>query len=253
MRKYGVATSYWADWFWQRVGARPDFPVAIGYAAMCALEVHVEEVDNLTTITAASNLEGIRIHTPGSIDERRIHGCLAVNRHGATILVEKSDDEAQKRFTIAHECAHFILAVRAHQEHAACRLGYDVSDVLHGRQEATPTARIDAHLSNVHLKPLAHVMDRTATGRYSCARVHQAECLADDLAAEILAPRAELRAAIASLGRLSFAASLSAAQRIAARQFGLPQAMATWHAQRVVWEWQGGPSAAEKFGFGSES
>jgi len=249
MSDHGASTRYWADWFWKRAGGRPGFPVDISYAAMCALEVYVEEVDYLTVVTAASRIEGVGIGPHDGIGGRRIHGCLAVGRRGAAILVEKNDDEAQKRFTIAHECAHFILEVRMNQERARIRLGHDFSGLLRGLREATPIERIDARLHNVRSDALLHFMDRTATGGYGCGRIHEAECLADDLAVEILAPRVELIESLSSFGPMGFSESLSAARRIAERRFGLPETIAKWYANRVVWQLKGGPSAAERFGF----
>ncbi|MYE54390.1 MAG: ImmA/IrrE family metallo-endopeptidase [Chloroflexi bacterium] len=250
MSEHGGSTRYWADWFWKRAGGRPSLPADIGYAAMCALEVYVEQVDNLTTVTAASRIEGVGIRRPAGVSERRIHGCLAVGRRGAAILVEESDNAAQKRFTIAHECAHFILEVRTNQKRAAIRLGPDFSRVLHGLREATPTERIDARLNNVRSDALVHFMDRTAAGGYGCGRIHEAECLADDLAVEILAPRSELIKSLSSFGPMDFSESLSAARRTAKRRFGLPETIADWYANRVVWQLKGGPSSAERFGFG---
>ena len=250
MSDHGVSTRYWANWFWKRAGGGPDFPADISYAAMCALEVYVEEVSDLTTVAAASRIEGVDIVIPDGVGERRIHGCLAVGRRGAAILVEKNDDDAQKRFTIAHECAHFILEVRTNQERAAIRLGNDFSSILHGLREATSIERIDARLHGVSSDPLVHFMDRTATGGYGCWRIHEAECLADDLAVEILAPRAELIARLSSLGPMGFSESLSAARRIAERRFGLTETTAEWYCNRVVWQLMKGPSTAERFGLG---
>ncbi len=249
MSEHGVSTRYWADWFWKRAGGKLGSPVDIGYAAMCALEVYVEEVSDLTTVTAASRMQGAGIRVPDGVSERRVQGCLAVGRRGAAILVEKNDDEAQKRFTIAHECAHFILEVRTNQERGAIRLGHDFTDVLHGLREAIPIERIDARFHNVRSDALVHFMDRTATDGYGCGRIHEAECLADDLALEILAPRAELVESLSSFGPMGFSESLSAVRRIAERRFGLPDTIADWYANRVVWQLKGGPSTAERFGF----
>jgi len=216
---------------------------------MCALEVYVEEVDSLTMVAAASRIKGVGIRIPEGVSERRIHGCLAVGRKGAAILVEKNDHEAQKRFTIAHECAHFILEVRMNQERATIRLGHDFSSVLHGLREPTPNEQIDARLHNVSSDALVHFMDRTAAGGYGCARIHEAECLADDLAVEILAPRAELVERLTSVGPTGFSESLSAVRWIAERRFGLPEPIAERYANRVVWQLKGGLSTAERFGF----
>lgn len=249
MGEHSVSTRYWADWFWERVDEGPVFPVDIGYAAMCALEVYVEEVADLTTDAAVYRSGHFNDQSPENISERRIHGCLIVGRSGAAILVEKNDDEAQKRFTIAHEAAHFILEVKRHQERAAARLGHDFVSVLHGNREATPNERIDAWLNNVRADAFFHFLDRTPTGEYGGARIKDAELLADDLAVKILAPRSTLIESLSSFGRMDFSESLIAAQRIAERRFGLPAEIAERYANRVVWQLKGGPSTAERFGF----
>lgn len=249
MSECEVSTGYWADWFRKLIDGRAEFPVDMRYAPMCALDVYVEEVASLTTGKAASRLERLGIRTPDGIDERAIHGCLIVGRSGAGVLVEENEGEAQKRFTIAHECAHFILGVRRHQERAASRMGQDFTDVLHGLRGATPDERIDAWLRGVRSDALVHFMDRTPTGGYGCARTGDAECLADDLAVEILAPRSELIRNLHSFGRMGFSESLIAARGIAERRFGLPAETAEHYANRVVWQSRGGPSIAERFGF----
>ena len=245
-----VAAQHWADWFWKRAGRRSEYPVNIGYAAMSALEVYVEEVAGLTTHAAVFHVRRAGISCAISHDESRLHGCVVVGRRGAVILVEKNDDEAQKRFTIAHEVAHYILEVRRHRERAADRMGRDFSDVLYGSREATPTERIDAWLSDVRSDKILHLMDRAPGGGYGCARTMDAECVADELALEILAPRSDVKEALSSLGRMGFAESLSAARRIAERRYGLPGAIAGVYASRAVRRLKGGPSTAERFGFG---
>ena len=92
----------------------------------------------------------------------------------------------------------------------------------------------------------AHFMDRAPGGGYGCSRTLEAECRADDLAVEILAPRSELAAAVPSMG---FSESLKVVRRVAERRFGLPEGVAERYAGRVVWQLKGGPSTAERFGF----
>ena len=250
MDEPGVSTEYWAGWFWRRVGGGKDFPADIGYAAMSALEVYVEEIEGLTTLTASSYAGCVGIRNACGFSERGLRGCLVVRRRGALILVERSDDEAEKRFTIAHEVAHYILEVRRHRERAAERMGRDFSDVLYGPRKATPTERIDAWLNDVRPDKILHFMDRAPGGGYGCARTMDAECVADDLALEILAPRSDMKEALSSLGRMGFTETLSAARRIAEKRYGLPGAIAGVYASRAVRQLKGGPSTAERFGFG---
>ena len=245
MDELDASDEYLATWFWKRAGGRQGFPADVGYAAMSALEVYIEEVANLTTRVAAS-----RTGRDCEVVERALHGCIVVNRAGVGILLEKSDDEAQKRFTVAHEAAHYILEVRQLRERAVERMGRDFARVLYGQRKATPTERIDAWLRNVRSDEFVHFMDRAPDGGYGCARTGKAECGADDLALEILAPRSDMKEALSSLGRMSFAKSLSAARRIAEDRYGLPGPIADMYASRVVWQMRGGPSSAERFGFG---
>ena len=245
MDEPGFSTEYWSDWFWERAGGRKGFPADIGYAVMAALEVYIEEVDGLTTVVAASYAG-----RSGEAVERALRGCILVNRAGGGILVEERDDDAQKRFTVAHEAAHYILEVRRWRERAADRMGSDFVDALYGFREATATERIDAWLHNVRSDTFTHFMDRAPDGGYGYARMSEAECVADDLALEILAPFSDMKDALSSLGRMNFGESLSAARRIAERRYGLPGMIAARYASRVVWKLKGGLSSAERFGFG---
>ncbi len=237
---------YWSDWFWKRAGGRFDYPADIAYAVTCALDVYVDEVAGLTPVSAAAHVGRKGLWLLDGVDERSLHGCVIVGRSGAAILVEKSDDEAEKRFTIAHEVSHYILEVKRRHERAADRMGREFADTLYGLREATPTERIDAWLNNTRSEAFAHFMDRADTGGYGCARTQEAECLADDLALEILAPHSELTAAVSSM---EFSESLKVARRVSERRFGLPEGIAERYASRIVWRMKGGPSTAELFGF----
>ncbi len=251
MSERDASMEYWANWFWKRAGGRCGCPANIRYAVMCALEVYVEEVSGLTTSTASrisAGAYGIR-DAMGSV-ERELHGCIVVNQRGAVILVEENDDEAQKRFTIAHEAAHYILEVKRHHDRAADRMGHEFASVLYGLRKATPTERIDAWLRDTRADALLHFMDRTPAGAHGCARTMEAECRADDLAIEVLAPRSELSRALLTFGRMGFSELLRAAARVAEERFGLPETIASSYASRIVWQMRGGPSTAERFGFG---
>ena len=244
MDERGVSVEYWAGWFWERAGGRTGFPADIGYAAMSALEVYIEEVDGLTARAAA-----MRAGWDGEVVDRALRGCVVVNPAGVGILVEEGDDEAQKRFTIAHEVAHYILEVRRWRERAAERMGGGFDGVLYGLREATEAERIDAWLRDVRSEAILHFMDRDPGGGYSCARTMDAECAADYLALEILAPRSDMREALGSHGRMGFVESLDAARRVAEGRYGLPRGIAEMYAGRIVWRMRGGASSAERFGF----
>ena len=244
-----VDEAYWANWFWRRAGGRSTPPVDIGYAAVCALEVAVWPITGLTTRTAVDNLRRVGITCSDIGDERELHGCVAIGPSGGLILVETRDSDAQKRFTIAHELSHYILEVHRHRQRAKRRMGDDYVGVLYGSRQATSTERIDAWLNNVRSAPTTHFMDRAADGGYGCGPTLEAECVADRLAIELIAPRAEVSRAMPDCRKLPFRDLVHEAQRIAERQFGLPGAVADSYASRLVWTLTGGPSTADRFGF----
>ena len=249
MDERDVPIEYWAAWFWKRAGGRKALPANIEYAAKSALEVSIEEVDGLTVSKAISLFRGAERSNRADMSERRLRGCVSVTPKGAIIFVEERDDEAQRRFTVAHEVAHFILEVKSRRERAEARLGRGSVDVLNGLRNATRTELIDAWLHEVRLDPILHLMDRAPDGGHQCERTRDAECVADDLAVEMLAPRAEMANAVLSLGSLGFSETLDKAGRIAERRFGLPKQIAERYAGRLVWQVKGGPSSAERFGF----
>ena len=245
-----TSVSYWSDWFWECAGGRAGYPADIGYAALCALEVSVESVSGLTVCSAASYLRrryGMPI--PDTRPDRRLRGCIAVSPYGAVIMVDADDGQAERRFTIAHEVSHYILDVHARRERADRMMGGDYIGVLYGSRQPTDEERMEAWLNRVQTKPLAHLMDRVSEGGYGCGQTLSAECAADNLAAQLLAPRSELARVIRASWRLPFDRAVAEAELSASRRFGLPESIAKEYANRLAWEIRGGPSTAERFGF----
>ena len=243
-----VNAEYWAEWFWTRAGRPVRYPVDISYAAICALEVSIHMIADLTPAAATDFFRRDGSRGATAFGQRAMHGCIAFGPRGATIMVEQKDAEDERRFTIAHEVAHYILEVRRHHRLAEQRVGGDFVGILYGLREATPTERIDAWLNNVRSTPTAHFMDRTPDGGYGCGRSPEAECSADRLALEILAPRAEMVRAVLDCRKLPFRNPVDATQRFAEQRFGLPSEVAGPYASRIAWELTGGPSTAERFG-----
>lgn len=241
---------YWADWFWNRAGGRRDYPADIGYAAVCALEVSIMDIDGLTPRTAAARLArfGVSLPSPIPSADRPLRGCIAVGPRGAIILIDADDSESERRFTIAHEVSHYILEARAHRDRAGRMMGRDYLDVLYGAREPTDDERMDALLRRVRSAPFSHLMDRAPDGGYVCGQTLSAECDADALALELLAPRAEMARHVHARRRVPFRQALDETARVARDRYGLPSSIACDYAATVAWRILGGPSIAERFG-----
>ncbi len=242
---------YWAGWFWKLAGGRPQYPPDIGYAASCALAVAVHAAPGLTVRAAAARLPRFGVSIPSQFPsaDRPLRGCIAVGRVGAVILVDGDDSEDERRFTVAHEVSHYILEVHAHRERAERLMGGDYLAILYGSREPSYDQRVDAWLKRVRTIPFGHLMDRAPDGGYGCGQTLSAECDADTLAVEMLAPRSEMARAVRANRHLPFRRAVDEAALAARRRYGLPPSIATEYADRLVWKIRGGPSVAERFGF----
>ncbi len=244
------SAAYWADWFWRLAGGRGEYPQDIRSAAPFALPLSIHSIRSLSVASASRFYARGGIASPRAARDRRLRGCISISVGGGMILVEANDDVRQKRFTIAHEVAHYIIEVSRHSERAETRMGKRWLGVLYGERAASESERIDAWLANVRSAPFAHFMDRVPSGGIGCGETLRAECRADALALDLLAPRAEFVRAIGARGEPVFRDSVEAARLIAQRKFGLPAAIASEYAARVAWGLRRGASTAERFGFG---
>lgn len=242
---------YWAAWFWKLAGGRTQYPADIGYAASCALAVAVHAAPGLTVRAAVARLPHFGVSIPSQFPsaDRPLRGCIAVGRVGAVILVDGDDSEDERRFTVAHEVAHYILEVHAHRERAERMMDRNYLAVLYGSREPTDDECLDAWLKCVRATPFAHLMDRAPDGGHGCGQTLSAECDADTLAVEMLAPRSEMARAVRANLRLPFRRAVDEAAHAARRRYGLPPSVATEYANRLVWRIRGGPTVDERFGF----
>jgi hypothetical protein len=129
---------------------------------------------------------GLVCELPGT--DRPLRACLvARNGHGVA-LVDGSDDDAEQRFSIAHELAHFLREYWSLRRRIAKRVGADALKVLDGERSATSKERLHALLRDVPLGFHLHLMERDDEGNPVCSSIAQAEEDADRLAYELLAP-----------------------------------------------------------------
>lgn len=156
--------------------------------------VHVAPIS--VTRLAAPHLSAVyewfhrhRIPVPdmGAAD-RELFGCIALFRGYGFVFVDGTLNEDERRFTLAHEFAHYLLHYNYPRQRAVKRLGNSIIEVLDGDRSPSVEERVHAALEDVQLGVYTHLMTREAGTRSLSDAVNQAEAAADTLALELLAP-----------------------------------------------------------------
>lgn len=238
-----------AERFWAQAGGRPVPPADMEQAVPWALPLHVQYITELSVGRIAAWLSAQGMSHPPLGPARRLRGCLLARRGQGVVFVEKTDSADERRFTLAHEAAHFLLDYQEKRERALARLGPAIRAVLDGDRPPTPDERVHALLADVPLGLHAHLMERGPDGA-PCLEAASAECDADRLALELLAPEGEALALVrATQGEPYTARAARAADALAVR-FGLPAAVTEAYARRLLRRLTDGPSVAEWLGMG---
>jgi hypothetical protein len=179
--------------FWAAAGDPPAFPRDLTRAAMAALRVRVLDLPALRLGGVRDWLARCRVPCPLDEADRPLRACLFTWAGVGFVFLDRDDPPDERRFSLAHEVAHFLRDYDAPRRLAAAKLGAGVLDVLDGRRPPTPEERIHAVLRRVPVGPHAHLLRRDADGEARSPAERAAEDAADRLAFELLAP-AELLA-----------------------------------------------------------
>jgi hypothetical protein len=232
---------------WERAGEVEPFPRDLNGLYTWALPLFRIIVPALSVTQVRRWLEERGLDAATG-PQRRLRACLIARSGCGFVFVDGADPPDERRFSLAHEAGHFLLDYQQPRERLAPRLGASALDAFDGGRAPAWQERVDAALGGVELQPHLHLMERDSTG-LACGAAAGAECLADELALELLAPE------IAVLDRLrALPESLTYRQREQAldshlrSDFGLPEHVAGPYAMRLLRREFGGPSSAEWLG-----
>lgn len=216
--------------FWRTAGTARVRPANVEDAVCWALPVGVIHVPGLTA--------GMLDRWPSQASPRRtrrgvdreLHGALLARGGLGLIIVDGRDPENERRFTIAHETAHFMLDYLEPRERALAKFGPHIAAVMDGERAPSVTERLDAILREVPLGVHAHLAERGADNMMTCD-AERAELAADRLAFELLAPRQVVRTrcprSVSSIVRFV---------QILVEDFGFPPQPARCYAQLLAAE-----------------
>ena len=182
-----------AERFWAAAGSPPSFPRDLRAAATRAATLSVLDRPHLRLSTVTEYLSKLRGSLALAEPDRPLRAALYCWRGTGFLFLDSTDPPGERRFSLAHEVAHFLRDYDALRRKVTRALGTDAHAVLDGERAATTDERVHALLRGVSLAPHTHFMNRDNTGRPKGNEERQAEADADRLAFELLAP-AELLA-----------------------------------------------------------
>lgn len=153
------------------------FPISI-------VKLSKPSVQDIQEWLKARGLTIVPIGTP----DRPLFGCTVIYRNRGFFFVDGLLDEAEQRFTLAHELAHYLRDYDYLRELAIQKLGPKILEVLDDERVPEDDERVFAILEGVRLNVYTHLMERGNDGSMVDDITNQAEADADYLALELIAP-----------------------------------------------------------------
>lgn len=229
--------------FWASAGGLPRAPVDLYRAVALVLPLDVVHLARLSLARVEAWLAERGVPYGFGEADRHLYGLLVVYRGTGFVFLDGSDPEEERRFTLAHEVAHFLLDYLRPRRRAVERLGEGVLEVLDGLRLPTVQEEVAGVFAAVDVAPHVHLLGRDGDAGSRHLAVSGAEERADALACELLAPASAVQAALeeANVTRHYFSC-VATAQALLRERYGLPDVVADGYARRLARGLTGGPS-----------
>src|SRR5205814_1009729 len=137
-----------------------------------------------------------------------LRACLVAHGGHGFAFIDASDCEDERRFSLAHELAHFLHDYLEPRRRIVQLVGLSALEVLDGYRAPTADERVHAVLSQTTVGCHVHLLDRDREGQMLSRAVTDAESGADRLAFELLAPAEHVWSAITTGTRPPSAATI---------------------------------------------
>jgi IrrE N-terminal-like domain len=211
--------------FWGEAKQASVFPQSLHLHVLMNLPLAIIEIDGLTVGNLNQWLQRRHLPKLAGISDRPLRGCLVAYAGIGVLFVDRSDDQEQRRLTLAHEAAHFIVDYLLPREQVAQRRP-ELLDVLDGEREPTDAERFDALLADLPLGFHTHLLERDAHGGHLSAVTTDIEDRAERLALELLAPLHRVLEDVAASGERDI-------RQFLRERFGLPAGAAARYANHI--------------------
>lgn len=213
--------------FWADVPVAPNYPRDLDFILLIGLPLAIVELPLLSLKAVGDWLVDHRVALNLGHGVRRIRACLVAIGGVGLVFVETNEDAMQRRVSLAHEAAHFVVEYLLPRQEVARRRP-ELLDVLDGRRVPTAQERLSAVLGDVPTGVHTHLLlDHYARG---APGADAAEWRARRVAIELLAPQNVV------LQRMTEVAASDAAEatQLLVDEFGLPISLAADYAGQLV-------------------
>jgi hypothetical protein len=213
------------DRFWGAEKALSSFPRDLELHILTSLPLAIVEIDNLTIAGLDLWMRQHRLPEIMAVADRPLRGCLAAYAGVGVVFIDRSDDRQQRRLTLAHDAAHFVVDYLLPREKVA-RSRPELLDVLDAERLPTDAERFDALLADIPIGFHTHVLERDAHGGHLSNLNADVEDRAERLALELLAPLGQVLADLQG-------SRPEEVQVVLRERFGLPTGVAIRYANHI--------------------
>ena len=230
------------DFFWRLCGEVEEYPRSLERPLSLTLPIALVKLPRLRLWDIEDWMRQRGCIFDSDCENRAVRGCMIAYGGRGLLFVDGTDPEDERRFTVAHEIAHFLIEYWLPRTRVIDRLGSAVVDVIDGRRPPTATERVQAIFSNINLGPYRSLLERSST--QDNPQIWNAENKADWVAINLLAPfKVVLSYLDLTLGE--YESRFQTVKEVLQRNFGLPNSVAISYGHALLTAVGRGPSWVE--------
>jgi hypothetical protein len=236
--------------FWSATGLNNEPPFDIAGAVSLLFPIDIVQLSELSTAKIDRWFSARNINIQTHVQDRCLHGFVVFSRGVGFMFIDGTDDEQERRYTIAHEISHFLLDYKIPRDKIIKKLGSGVEEALDGLREPSATEMVEGIIKRVAVKPFTHLLEKEGDGSFENLQIYHAENNADTLALELLAPASRVKAeTLKGKRKFSYAEFCNACNELLVQHYRLPAKIALDYAKVLAYRATGGPSIMNKLGY----